>query len=233
MFDPDTVALMAQAPPLEGLDLERLPQDLTEVYAEIVTARIRLRESTSDQVLPDAVRNSIRTMRRLASAQEAFVATLSDREAAFVAASAHHVCMLAEAAAGNSHASYLGIDSISPEVSAALLFLIAEASADAAETAKRIRTTDSGPIEARLLRAISDLAIGRLSAIVTGGLPSTADLAQAEPGLAATRALYYMLLRGVRALAQQMLGTPTVPGESAVGKLRYSASAPKSSSSHL
>ena len=44
MFDPDTVALMAQAPPLEGLDLTRLPQDLTEVYAEIVTARIRLRE---------------------------------------------------------------------------------------------------------------------------------------------------------------------------------------------
>jgi superfamily II DNA/RNA helicase len=220
MFDPDTVALMAQAPPLEGLDLARLPQDLTEVYAEIVTARIRLRQSASDQVLPDAVRNSIRTMRRLASAQEAFVATLSDREdrsaAAFVAASAHHVCMLAEAAAGNSHASYLGIDSISPEVSAALLFLIAEASADAAETAKRIRTTDSGPVEARLLRAISDLAIGRLSAIVTGGLPSTADLAQAEPGLAATRALYFMLLRGVRALAQQMLGTPTVPGESAV-----------------
>jgi hypothetical protein len=103
MFDPDTVALMAQAPPLEGLDLARLPQDLTEVYAEIVTARIRLRELASGQVLPDTVRNSIKTMRRLASAQEAFVSTLPDREdrsaAAFVAASAHHVCMLADAAA--------------------------------------------------------------------------------------------------------------------------------------
>src|SRR5450759_5002142 len=132
MCDPDTVALMAQAPPLEGLDLARLPQDLTEVYAEIVTARIRLRELASDQVLPDTVRNSIKTMRRLASAQEAFVSTLPDREdrsaAAFVAASAHHVCMLADAAAkaGDGQASYLGIDSISPEVSAALLFLVAE-----------------------------------------------------------------------------------------------------------
>jgi superfamily II DNA/RNA helicase len=221
MFDPDTVALMAQAPPLEGLDLARLPQDLTEVYAEIVTARIRLRQLASDEVLPSTVRDSVKTMRRLASAQEAFVSTLPDREdrsaAAFVAASAHHVCMLADSAAraGSSQGSYLGIDSISPDVSATLLFLVAEASADAAETAKRIRPTDTGPIETRLLNAISDLAIGRLVAIGAGGLPSTADLAQAEPGLAATRALYFMLLRGVRSLARQMLGAATEPSESA------------------
>lgn len=221
MFDADTVALMAQAPPLEGLDLARLPQDLTEVYAEIVTARIRLRGLAADGVLPETIRNSIRTMRRLASAQEAFVSTLPNREdrsaAAFVAASAHHVCMLADAAVtiGTNSASYLGIDSISSEVSAALLFLVAEASADAAETAKRIRATETGPIEARLLSAISDLAVGRLGAIVAGGVPSTANLAQAEPGLAATRALYFMLLRGVRALAQQMLGTPSESEESA------------------
>ena len=221
MFDADTVALIAQAPPLEGLDLSRLPQDLTEVYAEVVTARIRLRELASEGVLPDTIRNSIKTMRRLASAQEAFVSTLPDREdrsaAAFVAASAHHVCMLADAAitTGNSQVSYLGIDSISAEVSATLLFLVAEASADAAEAAKRIRTTDIGPIEARLLNAISDLAMGRLGPIVAGPLPSTTNLAQAEPGLAATRALYFMLLRGIRALAQQMLGTPDESGDSA------------------
>ena len=220
MFDAETVALIAQAPPLEGLDLARLPQDLTEVYAEIVAARIRLRIHASDGVLPDTILNSIKTMRRLASAQEAFVSTLPDREersaAAFVAASAHHVCMLADTALrAVNRASYLDIDSISPEVSAALLFLVAEASADAAETAKRIRTTDTGPIEARLLNAISDLAMGRLGAIVAGGLPSTIDLAQTEPGLAATRALYFMLLQGVRALAHQMLGTTTAPAESA------------------
>ena len=221
MFDADTVALIAQAPPLEGLDLTRLPQDLTEVYAEIVAARIRLRGLPSGGALPDTVRNSIKTMRRLASAQEAFVSVLPAREdrsaAAFVAASAHHVCMLADAAitAEPGQASYLGIDSISPEVSAALLFLVAEASADAAEVAKRIRPTDTGPIEARLLNAISDLATGRLASIVAGALPSTSDLAQAEPGLAATRGLYFMLLKGVRALAQQMLGTPAELGGSA------------------
>jgi superfamily II DNA/RNA helicase len=125
--------------------------------------------------------------------------------------------MLADAAVttGTGPASYLSIDSISSEVSAALLFLVAEASADAAEMAKRIRAAETGPIEARLLSAISDLAVGRLSAIVASGIPSIIDLVQAEPGLAATRALYFMLLQGVRALAQQMLGTPSEPGESA------------------
>jgi hypothetical protein len=221
MFDADTVELMSQAPPLEGLDLARLPQDLTEVYAEIVTARIRLRNLASDGVLPESIQDSIKTMRRLASAQEAFVSTLPEREdrsaAAFVAASAHHVCMLADAAVttGTSRASYLGIDSISSEVSAALLFLVAEASPDAAETAKRIRVTEAGLIEARLLSAISDLAIGRLGAIVSSSIPSIIGLAEAEPGLAATRALYFMLLQGVRALAQQMLGTPSEFEESA------------------
>ena len=212
MFDAETVALIAQAPPLEGLDLERLPQDFTEIYAEIVTARIRLRQVTTGGALPDPVRNSIKRMRRLASAQEAFVSTSPDREdrtaAAFVAASAHHVCLLGDVArtSRTSHASYLGINSISPEVSAALLFLIAEASADAAEMAKLIRARKSGPIEARLLEAIAGLATGRLTTVVAAALPSTSELVDAQPGLAATRALYFMLLTGVRALAQQMFG---------------------------
>ena len=66
MFDAETVALIAQAPPLEGLDLARLPQDFTEVYAEIVTARIWSRQVTTGGSLPATVRNSIKRMRRLA-----------------------------------------------------------------------------------------------------------------------------------------------------------------------
>jgi hypothetical protein len=43
MFDPQTVTLIRQAPPLEGLDLEKLPQLLTDAFATLVAARIRLR----------------------------------------------------------------------------------------------------------------------------------------------------------------------------------------------
>lgn len=216
MFDPDSVALISQAPLLEGLDLVELPQTFTEIFAEIVAARIRLRQLGAGQELPDTVRSSILSMKRLASAQEAFVAVSSSRDdrsaAAFVAASAHHVCMLAEAAIPSDviRNSYLSIDSISSEVSAALLFLVAEASADAAEAAKRIRSAETASlIEARLLSSIADLATGRLGAIISRSLPSVAAVGSANPATSATNALYLMILRGVRALAMQMLAETT------------------------
>ena len=47
MFDADTVALIARAPVLEGLDLAALPQRLTDAYASIVAARIRIRRTAN------------------------------------------------------------------------------------------------------------------------------------------------------------------------------------------
>lgn len=222
MFDADTVELIARAPPLEGLDLARLPQTLTEVYAQIVAARIRIRGLTVDQPLPDEVIGAIQIMRRVASAHEAFVSALPQREdrsaAAFVAGSAHHVCMLADSVRVRSGStSHLGIEAISPEISAALLFLIAEASADAAEIAKQIRPSNDDPVETGLLNAISDLATGRLDRIVVSSLPSADALMVGEPGQAATRSLYFLLLKGVRALAQEMLAI--VPPDAGVNAL--------------
>jgi hypothetical protein len=222
MFDADTVELIARAPPLEGLDLAGLPQALTEVYAQIVAARIRIRGLTVDQLLPDEVTNAIRIMRRVASAHEAFVSALPEREdrsaAAFVAGSAHHVCMLADSARlGSGSTSHLGIEAISPDISSALLFLIAEASADAAEMAKQIRASNDNPVETSLLNAISDLATGHLDRIVASSLPPADALMVGEPGLAATRSLYFLLLKGVRALAHEMLAAvPPDAGSSAL-----------------
>ena len=210
MFDADTVELIARAPPLEGLDLARLPQALTEVYAQIVGARIRLRGLAVDEPLPDEVTDAIQTMRRVASAHEAFVSALPEREdraaAAFVAGSAHHVCMLADSVRlGSSSTSHLGIEAISPEISAALLFLIAEASADAAEMAKQIRPSNDDPVETGLLNALGDLATGRLDRIVTTSMPPVNVLLAGRPGQSAVRSLFFLLLTGVRALAQEML----------------------------
>ena len=48
MFDPITSALIAASPPLEGLDLDALPKRLTEAFADIVAARIRLRGGVAE-----------------------------------------------------------------------------------------------------------------------------------------------------------------------------------------
>lgn len=210
MFDSDTASLIASAPPLEGLNLQQLPQDLTAFYAQIVSARIRLRELTSENDISAELVATVRKMRRLASTNEALVSTVPNRDdraaAAFVAGSAHHACMLANSLEQRSpSASYFGVDSISAEISATLLFLIAEASADAAEMAKHIIPSQTDQIEGRLSSAIRDLALGQLHRIVDPNMPSVEAISAADPGLSASKALYFHILRGVRALAREML----------------------------
>ena len=91
MFDPITSALIRSAPTFAGLDLEKLPKRLTEAFADIVSARIRLRGGPSTD--PAALVATVAELRRIAAAQEAYAALLPDRgnraAAAFVAAAAH------------------------------------------------------------------------------------------------------------------------------------------------
>jgi hypothetical protein len=65
MFDPDTVTLMSNAPSLDGLEQSRIPQMLTDAYAEIVTTRIRLREIPGADGEHHSVPEVIEKMRRL------------------------------------------------------------------------------------------------------------------------------------------------------------------------
>lgn len=142
MFDPITAALIAASPPLEGLDLDALPKRLTEAFADIVAARIRLRGEGAEDA-SEMLQETLLEVRRLAAAHEAFVALLPEREnraaAAFVAAAAHQVCLVGSIVGEDEIAhSYLDGASVAPEICATLLFMIAEAHADAAECAKRI-----------------------------------------------------------------------------------------------
>ena len=144
MFDADTVALITRAPALQDLDLAALPQRLTNAYASIVAARIRIRRTpTTRPTLPDVTAQTVGAMQRLAFALEGYLSAVPEREdraaAGFVAGTAHHVALLAEKiTATQPRPTALGLAGISPEVSATLLFLIAEATADAAEMSKAI-----------------------------------------------------------------------------------------------
>ena len=178
MFDADTIALINRAPALEGLDLVALPQRLTEAYASIVTARIRIRRTaTTRPTIPDATAQTVDEMQRLAFALEGFLSAVPEREdraaAGFVAGTAHHVALLAEKATGTEpRPTALGLAGISPEVSATLLFLIAEATADAAEMSKAILVQTDDPVERALLEAVQHLANGRLPQLLDEDIPA-------------------------------------------------------------
>jgi len=205
MFDPITSALIAASPPLEGLDLEALPKRLTEAFADIVSARIRLRGADGAS---ETLQETLLEVRRLAAAHEAFVALLPERDnraaAAFVAASAHQVC-LAGSVTDEDEFSYLDGASIAPEICATLLFMVAEAHADAAECAKRISIDpdDGTAVERALLASIRLLATGRLGNIGQLEMPDI-DTDQATPEQAID-ALYLELFKGVKKLAARLL----------------------------
>lgn len=209
MFDPITSALIAASPPLEGLDLDALPKRLTEAFADIVAARIRLRGEVAEGA-SEKLQETLLEVRRLAAAHEAFVALLPEREnraaAAFVAAAAHQVCLAGSIVGeGKIAHSYLDGTSVAPEICATLLFMVAEAHADAAECAKRITISpdDGTSVQRALLTSIALLATGRLGNIGQMDIPDI-DTEQATPEQAID-ALYLELFKGVKKLAARLL----------------------------
>ena len=165
MYDPATAALIRSTPDLEGLDRESLPDQLTAAFAQIVAMRLRLREG--DDVEDEELGKILREVRRLAFTNEALVSVSPEREnraaAAFVAGTVHQLYFNAERIRSlDAPASFLGPRSISPDISAMLLFLVAEAMADAGEIARRITRSTKNPIERALISALRRLAQGRL-----------------------------------------------------------------------
>ena len=160
MFDPSTAELIRKTPPLEGLDRASLPDQLSEFYAQIVTARLRLRagEFVDNRELAELVARA----RRLAFTNEALVSVSPGAAAAFVAATAHQLVFNAERIrAPEAQRSYLDARSVSPDIAAMLLFLVAEASADALEMALQVESETDNPVEHALIAALRALAQGR------------------------------------------------------------------------
>lgn len=247
MFDPVTVDLIARAPPLDAVDLKELPQRFTNAYAEIVAARVRMRGLVDEETRTEALAELIDEMRRLAAAQEAFVAADPTREsraaAAFVAGAAHQLCLMAEIVGAEAEdfvddedededekwddpqdgsgesdggamdralprSTYVDAVHAAPELCATLLFLVADAQPDAAEMAKRIRPPEGASSEAHLIRAIADLATGKLDGLIAKEAPAYDPPADATPACLAADALLRRLHTGVRALAAEVLARP-------------------------
>ncbi|WP_445392784.1 DEAD/DEAH box helicase [Stenotrophomonas pavanii] len=217
MFDPVTIDLISAAPPLRSLDLEELPRRFTNAFAEIVAARVRLRGTGDVEERSEILVELLDQMRRLAATQELMVATAPDRAdraaAAFVAGTAHQLCLMAEVVSGNDEGRLPFIDAIraSPEICSALLFLIADSQSDAAEMAKRLAfEEDDRSAEAQLIKAISDLAAGRLESIIEkkDGADYERPSDRSGPGRAVD-ALLRRLHAGVIQLAQDFLTRPT------------------------
>ncbi|WP_323003820.1 DEAD/DEAH box helicase [Denitromonas sp.] len=216
MFDPVTIELISAAPPLKSLNLEELPRRFTNAFAEIVAARVRLRGAADTEERSEVLVELLDQMRRLAATQELLVATAPERAdraaAAFVAGTAHQLCLMAEVVSEDDEKRAPFIDAIraAPEICSTLLFLIADSQSDAAEMAKRlVPEAEDRSAEARLIKAIGDLAAGRLGAIADSETDRDYGrlVDRSGPGRAVD-ALLRRLHAGVIQLARELLTQP-------------------------
>ncbi|WP_313655974.1 DEAD/DEAH box helicase [Pantoea sp.] len=206
MFDPKTKKLLLDAPKLDGLENSDIPRLLTESYAQIISARIRLRDrSINDKNVND----NIEILRRLSSTHEALVATMKDNNhresAAFVAASAHHACMLYNKTIMiEDDITVLNKHFISSEISAAILYLIANSITDANEITKNFIFMDDGSIESSLIKGISLLCRGRLQELIQIRIDESiiSELNFSENS--AAKLLYFIIFQAVQLIAKKI-----------------------------
>lgn len=164
MFDPITEKLIKDIPQFEDIDVGRLPQLLSSVYAHIISAKSQLINGNLPLLIGDFDK-TVRTLNNLIFGLEALM--IQDQHQgqveslAFVTATAYSLKnMLLQ----QKEESIVSMDYVSADVSTVLLFLIADAVTDAVEVARKFHKTDD--IQGNLLRSIRLLAEGKLNEII-------------------------------------------------------------------
>lgn len=164
MFDPITEKLIKDIPQFEDIDVGRLPQLLSSVYAHIISAKSQLASGQLPLLIGDFDK-TVRTLNNLIFGLEALMIQSQYQgqveSLAFVTATAYSLKnMLMQ----QQEKSMVSMDYVSADVSAVLLYLIADAVTDAVEVARKFCRTDD--IQGNLLRFIRLLAEGKLNEIV-------------------------------------------------------------------
>lgn len=212
MYNPITEEKIRAIPTIGNISNESLPDQLTRIYAQIVSLRRRLTDGTID-FQPDRFEADIQLLQTLANNLETLLITIDsieNRESiGFVAGTANYLLFKI----GQLYASddtLLRIDNISAGISAILLFLIGNSQADAKEVADQIKiSNDEQTIQNTLVQNIQNLAKGSLRRIIDSSLN---EIVLDDPDLQdlALNYLWKEIGLGINDLALQLLGESEV-----------------------
>lgn len=206
MFDPITEKLIKDIPQFDDIDVERLPQLLSSVYAHIVSAKSQLSNGQLPFLIGDFDK-TVRTLNKLIFGLEALmIQDLYQKHVeslAFVTATAYSLKnMLLQ----QQEESVVSMDYISSDVSTVLHYLIADAVTDAVEVARKFHTADD--IQGSLLRYIRMLAEGKLKEIVES--ETTKEEFHGDYQEYAINLLMNELCEGIKDVALHFLGNTTI-----------------------
>ena len=167
MFNSVTSDYIRQIPAVEGVDIERLPQILSMIYAHI----LGLRTKYADDVLQFPAReleDDISFLGKLSLTLEVYLDSLQFEEmsgsVAYVAAMAHKLMGKLTEKRDTEVTAY----EVPTEVTSVLLFIIGHYYADAEEISHQVRYDNiENPVIKNFVRSICYLAQGRLGSIIT------------------------------------------------------------------
>lgn len=222
MFDPTTENLIAAAPRLRGapdrglaeVDPSRLAQELSAAFSELAAIRLKHRKSDVDR--PGSISEraiDIRRLYRIANTYEARVVVSDgevDRSASFVAAMCQQFIFdIVQLRPEDIKPTYINSYAISSNIVSALLFVAAEAHADAYTAADRIAVPTEKSVRNDLKFLIQNLCRAQFSSInswdETVGISYVAEEGRDLYEVAADY-LYNSLAQGIVLFAQEMLG---------------------------
>lgn len=206
MFDPITEKLIKDIPQFDDIDVERLPQLLSSVYAHIISAKSQLANGQLPFLIGDFDK-AVRTLNKLIFGLEALmIQDLYQKHVeslAFVTATAYSLKnMLLQ----QQEESVVSMDYVSSDVSTVLHYLIADAVTDAVEVARKFHTADD--IQGSLLRYIRMLAEGKLKEIVES--ETTKEEFHGDYQEYAINLLMNELCEGIKDVALHFLGNTTI-----------------------
>lgn len=217
MFDPITAQLLRSAPAVSGLVPEDIPALLTRHYATLVSTRLGGgaddSESTQEDWPPERIADTYELIASISTDQETRVA------AAFVAGTAQQILARKRSReeVTSKHLPNVDRNRVDLNLSAAILFLVAEQYADANEAASGIIVNQGSlcPEASVLTEHLIDLAQGQLNKIMTRAGRRRRELNTAlDIESRALAALLEMLTCGIEHLAADFLGVP--PPDSAM-----------------
>jgi len=210
MYDQATLELIDAAPHFGDLDLEKLPKEFTDIYTNIVTARLKFTEIQDDNK-DEELTELYKEISTIAVSYEAYVFLLDEREnyasAAFISASAHHLCVQINSFLDIQKTQNVvtlknsGIDS---RIAASILYFISGYTADASEMIKSINIIQEDSSGTRLLLALKQLLTGNIKLVTSNSplYPAEADWGDE----AADNSLWALIHEGINKLLAGLTG---------------------------
>jgi ATP-dependent RNA helicase DOB1 len=166
MYNLKTEKLIREVPKIGELNMERLPQELTKIYAKIVAIRRTI--DVSQNFVPKGLKKNIKLLHTLAANLETLVLLDKDNKdrqsASFVAATAQYLLSMINKKNGSLlEKEEFTVNSIPSGISAMILFLISNSPADACEISKKMEfDAPEDSVSLKLFRALGYLSTGEL-----------------------------------------------------------------------